>query len=499
MRRLRRIGNVCGLLGTILKWFSLVFLVPIPFALWHGTSLLPFAIPLLVTLAVGILFERRFPDTDLEAIDGFLLVVLTWLIVSALGAIPYIVAGNDTVAHPLNAFFESVSGFTCTGSTVMGEISLQTHSHAIMIWRQLTQWLGGMGILVLAVAILPRLSVGGAQFLDNEVPGPRMDRLTPHIAETARRLWLLYLGASILLFLLLLGVHFAGIDPEMDPFQALAHTMTTIPSGGFSPQGRSVEAFGAVVQWLLIPFMLVAGMNFALLWRAIFTGPTELAKDTEFKVYITVFVLSGLILGALLLLSAHYDGGEHTFRQAFFQIATILTSTGFASTDFALWPGEAMIILFVLMFSCGCIGSTSGGVKVMRWIVGAKVIYREVFQQIHPHAVRHLRLSGRVLKEKVTRSVLILIAAYFLLFAVSVVIVAIDSTLAGLDLPTLDLFSAVAATLGNIGPGVGQVGPMENFEFLPPVTKIWMCFIMITGRLEIMTVFVLLLPEFWRD
>lgn len=499
MMSIRRFRNISGLLGTILKWFSLVFLVPLAFAIFKSTPLLPFVIPMVVGSLMGWALERTDPEPELEMADGFLLVVVSWLAVSLLGAFPYVLSGNGALANPINALFESASGFTCTGSTIMSSISLEDHPHSVMIWRQLTQWLGGMGILVLAVAVLPRLSVGGAQFLDNEVPGPKMDRLTPHMAETARRLWIIYIAASALLFVILLAYYLLGIDERMDPFQAFAHTLTTLPSGGFSPQGRSVEAFSPAVQWTLIPFMFIAGMNFTLLWRALFSGPRALNDNSEFKVYVGLFVAVGLLLGGILALDGQYVTLEANMRHGFFQMATFLTTTGFASTDFAQWSGHAMAILVILMFIAGCVGSTSGGLKIMRWIVAIKVVLRDITRQIHPSVVRPLKLGRRALSENVVRGAMTLIVVYFILFALSLLVVAVDVRLAGIEVPIADLASSIAATLGNIGPGFGKVGPMESFGFLPDFTKCWMSFLMIAGRLEIMTFLVVLSPDYWRD
>lgn len=494
----RRPTHVLGLFGTIMKWFSLVFLVPLAFALGHGTPLMPFLVPMAVGLVLGLVLERIFPETDLEMADGFLLVVLTWLGVSLLGAIPYVLTGIGTLANPVNAFFESVSGFTCTGSTVMGVISLEKYPHSIMIWRQLTQWLGGMGILVLAVAILPRLAVGGTQFLDFEMSGPQVDRLTPHMAATARRLWVLYVGLSVVLFVILLGLHYTGVDPLMDPFQALAHVLTTIPSGGFSPMGDSVGAFSAAVQWVIIPFMWVAAVNFALMWRALFTGPRVFWEDTEWKVYTGIFLGVGLALSVVLIAHGQFETLEENLRHGFFQMATFLTTTGFASTDFAVWSGDALALLVLLMFIAGCVGSTSGGLKVMRWIVVVKAVVREMIQQVHPSSVQPLRMGARPLKENVIRGAIMVVLAYFLLFGLSLVLISIDARVAGLDVTAVDVTTAITATLGNIGPGFGAVGPMENFEFFPELTKLWMCFLMIAGRLEIMTLLVIMMPVYWR-
>ena len=494
-RRLRRVSSV---LGPVLKWFSLVFLVPTAVALYHGTSVGPFLVPLGIAFGLGALAEWMGGESELTVEDGFLLVTLTWILVSLLGSVPYLMSGTGSFATPINAVFESFSGFSATGSTILLDISIEKHGAALMLWRQLTQWIAGMGILALAVAILPRLSAGGAQFLDAEVPGPKLERLTPHIAETARRLWLLYIGCSVVLLVLLLGVHYGGLAPKMTPYQAVAHVFTTIPSGGFSPMARSIEAFAPTVQWIIIPFMFVAAMNFTLLWQAIFSDPTAPARNTEFKVYLSIFAGGSLLVSAMLWGDAQFAGLEETLRHGTFQTATLLTTTGYASTDFAVWGEEILAVLLLLMFASGSVGSTSGGLKLMRWIVGFKVIGRELFQMIHPSSVRPMWLGRRALKEPVVRGMLIMILTYLLLVVGGTGFIAVDAHRAGVDLALNEAFSGTLVVLGNIGPGFGTVGPMGGFEGLPVPTKIFMCLLMVAGRLEVMTFLVVLTPSYWK-
>ncbi|MCS3633223.1 TrkH family potassium uptake protein [Salinibacter ruber] len=494
-RRLRRVSSV---LGPVLKWFSAVFSVPIATALYHGTSVVPFLVPLGLSFGAGALAEWIGGDSELTVQDGFLLVTLTWVLVSLLGSVPYLLSGTGSFATPINAIFESFSGFSATGSTILLDISIEKHGAALMLWRQLTQWIAGMGILALAVAVLPRLSAGGAQFLDAEVPGPRLERLTPHIAETARRLWLLYIGCSVVLLVLLLGVHYAGLAPRMTPYQALAHVFTTIPSGGFSPQARSIEAFAPAVQWILVPFMFVAAMNFTLLWQAIVSTPTAPARDTEFRVYLSVFVVGSLLVSAMLWGNGQFAGLEDTLRHGTFQTATLLTTTGYASTDFAVWSEEVLVVLLLLMFASGCVGSTSGGLKLMRWTVGFKVIGRELFQMIHPSSVRPMWLGRRTVKEPVVRGILIVILTYLLLVVGGTGFIAVDAHRVGIDLSISEALSGTLVVLGNIGPGFGAVGPMGGFEALPVPTKVFMCLLMVAGRLEVMTFLVVLSPSYWR-
>ena len=364
-----------------------------------------------------------------------------------------------------------------------------------MLWRQLTQWIAGMGILALAVAILPRLSAGGAQFLDAEVPGPKLERLTPHIVETARRLWLLYLGCSGVLLVLLLGAHYGGLAPNMTPYQAVAHVFTTVPSGGFSPEARSIEACPPTVQWLLIPFMSVAATNFTLLWQTIFSNPTAPARDTEFKVYLSIFAVGSLLVSVMLWGDGQFATIEETLRQGTFQTATLLITTGYASTDFAVWGSEVIVVLLILMFASECVGSTSGGLKVMRWVVGFKVIGRELFQMIHPSSVHPMCLGRRIVKEPVVRGILIVILAYLVLVVGGAGFVAADAHRVGLDLTLKESLSGTLAVLGNIGPGFGTLGSMGTFKVLPVPTKLLMCLLMVAGRLEVMTFPVVAGPE----
>jgi len=494
-RRLRRVSSV---LGPVLKWFSAVFLVPTAVALYHGTSVVSFLVPMGISVGIGALAEWAGGGSELTVEDGFLLVTLTWIVVSLLGSVPYLISGTGSFATPINALFESFSGFSATGSTILLDISIEKHGAALMLWRQLTQWIAGMGILALAVAILPRLSAGGAQFLDAEVPGPRLERLTPHIAETARRLWLLYVGCSVVLLILLLGVHYGGLAPRMTPYQAVAHVFTTIPSGGFSPQARSIEAFAPTVQWILIPFMFVAAMNFTLLWQTIFSDPSTPVRNTEFRVYLSIFAGGSLLVSLMLWGDGQFAGLEETFRHGAFQTATLLTTTGYASTDFAVWSEEILAVLLLLMFASGCVGSTSGGLKLMRWIVGVKVIGRELFQMIHPSSVRPMWLGRRAVKEPVVRGILIVILTYLLLVVGGTGFIAVDAHRVGVDLALNEAFSATLVVLGNIGPGFGAVGPMGGFEALPVPTKIFMCLLMVAGRLEVMTFLVVLTPSYWR-
>ena len=277
-----------ALVGTVLKYIAIAMVVPLAVSVVYMEDIWVFGLSIAVTGAVGLGLERLESDSEIGPAEALLLVAISWFAVALVGTIPYLLAGygtSSTLAHPINALFESMSGFTTTGATVMGEISTDRHSHAIMLWRQLTQWLGGMGIIVLMVAILPELAVNGAQLMKTEAPGPDLQKLTPRIAETARVLWLVYFGFTALLAMLLYGLHLGGFAPNMTAYNAIAHAFSTLPTGGFSPESDSIAAFSATVQWVIIPFMVVAGTNFALFWHLLDGDIRTLLEDVEFRAY----------------------------------------------------------------------------------------------------------------------------------------------------------------------------------------------------------------------
>ena len=504
-----------SLVGSVLKYLAVPLLFPLLVAVYYGEGIVTFAPVIVLTAAVGFGLERLDTDPDIGAREGFLMVALTWLAVAIVGMLPYVVAGMgtaSTLANPVNALFESMSGFTTTGATVMGEISFERHSHALLLWRQLTQWLGGMGIVVLAVAILPELSVGGAQLMDAEAPGPGIEKLTPRIAETARVLWLIYLGFTVVEFVLLYGLHVAGLAPNMDLYNAVAHPLTTMPTGGFSPEARSIEAFSAAVQWVIIPFMVAAGTNFALFWKALNGDVRSVFRDSEFRFYtgvLAVFtaILAGLLYGGLgtglaeLPTEVPAIGGqlEDSLRHAAFQIVSIVTTTGYASMDFNTWSPVAQFLLVFLMFLGGSAGSTGGAIKMVRTLVILKSLKRELFTTVHPDAVSPVRLAGNPLDERALRGIYAFTLLYVALFFVASVLVLLDATRVGVTVSAFEGMSAVAATLGNVGPGVGVVGPMNSYELFPATSKLFMVFLMWVGRLEIIPVFVLLTGAYWRS
>ncbi|MFC6723990.1 TrkH family potassium uptake protein [Halobium palmae] len=495
-------------IGMVLQYLAITPLLPLVVALYYDESLLPFVVTSAVMFALGFALERLRADRDLGHREAFLFVSLTWLVVPLVGTLPYLIAGNGTVSTPVNALFESMSGFTTTGSTLLAEISVERHSRSILMWRQLTQWLGGMGILVLMIAILPELSVGGAQVIREESPGVTIEKLTPRIQDTARALWGIYAGFTVAAVGVYYGLHLLGVAPNMDFYNAVAHALTTLPTGGFSPEARSVEAFSPAAQWAVTAFMIVAGTNFALFWYALSGEPERLVRNVEFRSYLAAMaavsaLLAGLLFTGVGLASvpeiAPVAGDlENALRQATFQTVAIVTTTGYASMDFNTWDQSAQLTLLLAMFLGGSAGSAAGSIKIIRWYLIRKSMSRELFQSVHPEAVRPISFSDRAVDDDTIRGVLVFVMTFLVIFAVSSVLIYLDGIRAGLDLSAIEAVSASIATLGNVGPGVGIVGPMNNFLPFSPAAKLYMVFLMWIGRLEILSVLIVLSPSYWR-
>ncbi|WP_283403638.1 TrkH family potassium uptake protein [Halorubrum sp. DM2] len=495
--------------GTIVKILSASMTVPLVVGLIYGEDALAFAVSMTVAVAIGAGMERLHDDPDLGPRDALAVVSLAWFAAALVGAIPYVIAGHGTASalgQPMNALFESMSGFTTTGATATTEISFERHSHAVLMWRQLTQWLGGMGIIVLMVAILPQLAVNGAELMKSEAPGPGLQKLTPRIAQTARALWLIYLAFTVALIAILALLGLTGLAPEMNLYNAIAHGFSTLPTGGFSPQAESIAAFSPVAQWVFVPFMVIAGVNFALFWLLLRDEPRRMFDNTEFRVYL------GLVTGfaAVLAVGLFYGGApateiggitegatENALRQGVFQVASLMNSTGYATADFAQWDTQTRFFLLFVMFVGGSAGSTGGGIKVIRWLIVAKVLYRELYTTANPEVVRPVRLGGEVIDENVIRGIMVFTLLYFLLFALAAVFIEIDtSRVPGMTLSGTEAFAASLATIGNIGPGLGPLGPFGSYEVLPNTTKLLMIGLMWIGRLEIVPVLALFVAGF---
>ena len=451
----------------------------------------------IVTVFVGLLlyFFNKPTSTNIHKKEGYLIVTLGWLTLSLTGMLPYLFSG--TIPNLTNAFFETLSGYSTTGSSILTDV--ESMPKGILFWRSATHWIGGMGIIVLTVAILPLLGIGGMQLFMAEAPGPSADKLHPRITDTAKRLWLIYVILTFSEFFLL---KFAG----MSWFDAINHAMATVSTGGFSTKNASVSYWNSMplVQYIIIFFMFVAGTNFVLTYFAIKGKIRKVIESEEFKYYVGG-LLSITVLIVLIILFFHDETlhstiahpevlgtTESAIRHALFQVTSIITTTGFVTADFTMWSFFATGIFFALFFVGGSAGSTSGGIKIVRHIVMLKNSFLEFKKTLHPNAIIPVRYNKKPVSETIVFNILSFFVIYMLIFMISSVIL----TFLGLDFTSA--LGAAASSLGNIGPAIGSVSPVNNFAHLSDGAK-WFCsFLMLIGRLELFTVLILFSPFFWR-
>lgn len=414
---------------------------------------------------------------DPKRLESLSAILTLWLVIPIVGALPFWISGN---LSPLNALFEAMSGFTSTGATIITDF--ENFPKTLFMWRALAQWIGGIGIIVLFIAVFPQLAIAGRQLFFAEAPGPTEERLTPRLRNTSNAVLLVYLGLTIL-------CGFAYKIAGMPLYDAIAHTFTTIAAGGFSPNSQSFSEYNPAINWVCIFFMFFAGVNFALQYRAINGRPKALLNNIEFRAYLAIVIIASILLSIGLL--NKYSLLE-TLRHALFQTLSIMTGTGYASANFAQWPKEAEAILLMLMFVSGSAGSASGGVKIIRWLMLTQNVHREIVLSLHPRAIIPIRLGKQIVSDEIMRSVAAFIMIYIGIFAISTVAL----IWFGADFVTA--FSAAIACLGNIGPGLSTVGPMASFAELHPFSRSLLIFIMYAGRLEIVAVFIIFSPLFWR-
>ena len=471
---------VLNVLGGLLRFLGLIMVVPLLVAYYYDESLYPFIVAVVITGLTGTIISLKYKsDEDWKTREGFAIVAMGWLAAATFGAIPYVFDGIT----PLNALFESMSGFTTTGATVF--VDIESHSRSILFWRSMTQWLGGMGIIMLFIAILPKLGVAGRQLFRAEAPGPTEDKLKPRIRETAKILWMVYVVISLIeVGLLLLA--------KMSLYDAVTHTFTTMACGGFSPYADSVKAFNSpLIEGIITLFMFIAGANFALHYKTLYVNKKSLLKDNEFKFYATIVLFATGLLTVLLWRDMDYSAFD-SLRYAVFQVISIITTTGFATTDFNLWSDSARMLLFTIMFIGGSAGSTAGGIKVVRVLLLLKYGRRELFKSVHRKAIKPIKFNGTTVSDDVMKSIVSFVVIYLIIFMVSSGILSI----LGMDM--ISSLTASIATLGNIGPGFNMIGPMANFDLVHPIGKLVLIANMWIGRLEVFTVIVMLTPEFWK-
>ena len=486
---------VLGTLGVLLLFLAGALVLPLVVSLlYRETIWWSYGATILVAscIGVGLRYLGKSTDKQLEIREGFAVVALSWFVLSLIGALPYIFSG--VLSSYSNAFFETMSGFTTTGATILGGADtpqIEQLPYSLLFWRSLTHWLGGMGIIVLTLAIMPVLGIGGVQLFKAEVPGLTTDKLTPRIGETAKRLWLIYVGFTM--------VQIGLLWPAIGLFDAINHAFATMATGGFSTKNGSVGQFeSAYVEWVIIVFMMLAGVNFALHFRILAGQFKPVWKDAELKVYLGIILVSSLLLAVDLWAPSggssflKYEEADVAFRQAAFQAVAIITTTGFGTADYELWPFFAMSILFLLFFSGGMAGSTGGGIKVVRHILLFKNVNTEIKKLVHPNAVIPVRLNRHSVSQDIIRNVLSFFFVYFALIGLGTLIM----TLMNLDV--WSAFTVTISSIGNVGPAFGDFGPTETYAPIPTAGKWVLSILMMAGRLELFTVLILFFPAYWR-
>jgi trk system potassium uptake protein TrkH len=478
----RLILNFTGVVTIFLSFFMLV---PIAVSLFYKQGdTVPLIGSFLITGISGItlyLITGKHKRDEIRHREAFLIVTLTWLIMSFFGSLPFML--GNTFFSFTDAYFESMAGFTTTGASVLTDI--EAVPRGILFWRCMTQWIGGMGIIVFALAILPVLGTGGMQLFKAEVPEINVDKLRPRILDTAKALWLIYVLLTVANVILIKG---AG----MDFYDAVCHAFTTMATGGFSTKNASVGHFKSpLIEYITALFMFLAGVNYSLYFY-VFKGKfTRLWKSSEFKFYLAI-TLGATVLIAISLWKSTYDSLLDSFRYSFFNVISMMTTTGYATADFEVWNPFSQVILVIIMFFGGMIGSTGGGIKQVRMLLMIKQGYREMYQLIHPRAVTTVKLDDKFLNKEILGSIWGLV---FLFLGVCT-IATIGMAATGLDIVTSS--TTVISAICNVGPALGEAGPAENYSSISPVGKWILVFCMLTGRLEVYTVLILFVPHFWK-
>ncbi len=481
--KLINITIVLKVLSFLLIVEGLFMLSGIGFALYFGESVLPLLFSSLITMSVGIpvwLLTKKNDRRNIGKREGYLIVALTWVIISIFGTLPFLISGSIT--SYTDAFFETISGFTTTGATILDNI--ESVPKNILYWRAMTHWIGGMGIIVLTVAILPFLGIGGLQLMIAEMPGITPDKLHPRITETAKRFWAIYVIFTICEILLLwLG--------EMDLFDSVCHSFATMATGGFSTKNDSIAGFLPYTQYVIIGFMFLAGTNFTLHYFVLHRKFSKLRTNEEFRIYFWIVALISIFIAIGLFLTYELDA-ESSFRSSLFTVVSILTTTGFVTADYSLWPSILWMFIFTLMFIGGSAGSTGGGVKIIRHLLLVKNSLLEMKRSIHPQAIIPVKYNGKSVSQQIIFNVMAFFLIYIIIFSVGT----LTLSLFGYDFYTS--IGATIASLGNIGPGIGHVGPVDNYSFFSPLAKWFLSFLMLLGRLELFTILIVISPAFWK-
>ncbi|MCB1319487.1 MAG: TrkH family potassium uptake protein [Leptospiraceae bacterium] len=481
---------VFNLTGMLLVLVSLFMPVGIVFSLYYGDqdsgSLLLSA---LITAAVGLglYFSNHYWKADYLRIrkrDGYVIVTMGWICISAFGALPFYIHG--AIPSYTDAYFETISGFTTTGASILNDI--ESMPHGLLFWRSMTHWMGGMGVIVLTLAILPLLGVGGAQLFGAEVSGPNKDKIHPQVQGTAKRLWGIYVLFTLIQTVLLL----AG---GMNLFDALCHAFGTMSTGGFSTKQASVAAFSPFVHYVIIVFMFLGATNFSLHYHAMHGRFKTVFKDEEFRFYLIFTVVVTLFVAGTIFYFQDANA-EQSFRDGAFQVVSIITSTGFVTADYEAWAPHTRFVFLILLFTGGCAGSTTGALKMIRILMLIKNGMLELKRLVHPRAVVPIRFNGRIVPISIINNILAFFFFFIMIFLLGTLAISFDPAFAEETLASA--MGAVASTLGCMGPGIGVVGPMNNYAALSIPGKWLLSFMMLLGRLEIFTIFIMFSPSFWK-
>jgi trk system potassium uptake protein TrkH len=476
------IGRVIGYLILLLA----VLLVPsIGFSIWYAEGdLRPLLLSffLFIITGVGLSLMREKKEAGVKKREGYLIVAFGWIAMGLFGSLPYWL--SQSIPHFHDALFESISGLTTTGATILEDI--ESVSKGILTWRSTTQWIGGMGIIVLTVALFPLLGIGGIELFVAEAPGPTSDKVHPRIKETAKRLWLVYVGLTLVVILL---YWWEG----MTFFDAFNHGLTTISSGGFSTKNQSMAFFTSpLIQYTCIVFMFLSGVNFSLTYYSLVGKPKRMFSNEEFKIYFLIVLFLSIYVSIGVLYTGKYSY-EEAFRTSLFQVLSLITTTGYVTDNYTEWSAGLSFVFFLLLFSGGSAGSTSGGIKIIRHIVFFKHSLQEFKRLLHPQAILPLKINKTSVNPKIVHRIITFLLVYLFILFVGVLVLSIN----GIDLQTS--MGAVATSLGNVGPAIGQVGPMDNFAWLSPGIKIFLAFLMLIGRLELFTILIIFTPYFWKN
>jgi trk system potassium uptake protein TrkH len=476
--------QIANLIGFFLVMEGLFMLLGIPFSIYYREkSAFALLYSFLITSGTGAIIwflTRKGAKNMINKREGFLVVSLTWISISLFGTLPFLISG--AIPSFTNAFFETISGFTTTGASILTDI--EALPKGLLFWRSMTHWIGGMGIIVLSVAVLPFLGIGGMQLYSAEMPGVTKDKLHPRITETAKRLWGIYVLMTVAeTVLLMLG--------DMPLLDSICHAFGSIATGGFSTQNTSIGGYSAYIQYIVIIFMFLAGMNFTLHYLALLGNIKQVWRNEEFRIYLYILGGVSLIVTAFLIWKAGMNG-EEAFRDALFQVVSIVTTTGYVTSDYLSWPGAVWFFIFLLMFIGGMAGSTGGGIKVIRQLLLFKNAGKELKRAIHPKGVIPVRLNHQAVSQDIIYKVMAFFQLYFLIFMFG----AMALSFLGLDFETA--IGASISALGNIGPGLGEVGPTGNYHDIPALGKWLLTGLMLLGRLELFTVLILITPSYWR-